>query len=208
MKPARRERRPSGGSRRRAPQAAPPDRDPHPGTAPDGKEGGDPERRAWSAALAVLARRDVAEEQLRRVLLGKGHPEAATEAALQRLRGERYLDDSGLAARFARSRMEFRGLGQHRIRQGLRKRGVAGAIIEEGIREALGAVSEADVLDRLARRYWSQRRRDAPARRLRGLWAFLVRRGFPAGLVHERLRALWPRWSDALEGLEPEDATE
>ena len=24
-----------------------------------------------------------------------------------------------------------------------------------------------------------------------------------AGLVHERLRTLWPRWSDALEGLEP-----
>jgi hypothetical protein len=76
--------------------------------------------------------------------------------------------------------------------------------MEAGIREALGEVSESGVLDRLARRYWTQRRRDAPARRLRGLWAFLVRRGFPATLVHERLRKLWPRWSDALEGLEPE----
>jgi SOS response regulatory protein OraA/RecX len=167
-------------------------------------EGGDPEQRAWSAALAIVARRDVAVEQLRRLLVGKGHPEPAAEAALVRLQRERYLDDASLAARYARSRMEFRGQGQHRVRQGLRRRGVAGATIEEGIREALGEVSEAGVVDRLARRYWTQRRRDAPARRLRGLWAFLVRRGFPPALVHERLRELWPRWSDALEGLEPE----
>jgi len=173
--------------------------------AADGATAEDLERRAWRAALAVLARRETAEEQLRRTLLGKGHEQAAVESALERLRRERYVDDAGLAVRYARSRMEFRGLGQHRVRQGLRKRGVAGAIIEDGIREALGEVSERGVLDRLARRYWTQRRRDVPAKRLRGLWAFLVRRGFPAALVHERLRALWPRWSDALEGLEPHE---
>ena len=168
------------------------------------EEGGDPEQRAWSTAVGVLARRDVAVEQLRAILLGKGFPEAAVNAALERLQRERYLDDASLATRYARSRMEFRGQGQHRVRQGLRRRGVAGATIEAGIRDALGEVSEAGAVDRLARRYWTQRRRDAPARRLRGLWAFLVRRGFPSALVHERLRMLWPRWSDALDGLEPE----
>jgi SOS response regulatory protein OraA/RecX len=144
------------------------------------------------------------EEQVRRALLRKGHPERALGPALGRLRREGLLDDGGLAARYARSRMQFQGQGQHRVRQGLRKRGVPGAIIERGIREALAEVSETDVLDRLARRYWAQRQRDVPERRLRALWAFLLRRGFPAALVHERLRALWPRWSDALEGLEPE----
>jgi SOS response regulatory protein OraA/RecX len=143
-------------------------------------------------------------QQLRQALLAKGHPEPAVVATLDRLQRERYVDDASLAARYARSRLEYRGQGQHRVRQGLRRRGVAGETIEAGIREALGEVSEAGVIDRLARRYWTQRRRDAPARRLRGLWAFLVRRGFPPALVHERLRELWPRWSDALEGLEPE----
>jgi 3-methyladenine DNA glycosylase Tag len=55
----------------------------------------------------------------------------------------------------------------------------------------------------VARRYWRSHARVEPARRLPRLWAFLVRRGFAAGLVHERLSAMWPRWSDALEGLEP-----
>jgi SOS response regulatory protein OraA/RecX len=172
--------------------------------AADAEETDDPEQRAWTAALAILARREMAEEQVRKALLAKGHPEAAVEAVARRLLRERLVDDGGLAARYARSRMQFRGQGQHRIRQGLRQRGVAGAIIEQGIREALGEVDEGQVLERLARRYWTQRRRDAPERRLRALWAFLLRRGFPARLVHERLRKMWPRWSDALEGLEPE----
>ncbi len=42
-----------------------------------------------------------------------------------------------------------------------------------------------------------------PARRLPRLWAFLLRRGFAPRLVHARLAALWPRWADALAGLEP-----
>jgi hypothetical protein len=58
-----------------------------------------------------------------------------------------------------------------------------------------------DVVDRLARRYWSQRAKDAPSDRMRRTWAFLVRRGFPPGLVHDRLRTLWPRWHEALEEL-------
>lgn len=175
-----------------------------PRTPPEDAGEEDLERRALRAALALLGRRDMAEEELRQALLRKGHPPPAVAGTLARLRRERFVDDGSLAARYARSRMQFQGHGQHRVRQGLRRRGVAGAIIEQGIREALDEVSEKEVLDRLARRYWAQRQRQVPERRLRALWVFLLRRGFPAALVHERLRALWPRWSDALEGLEPE----
>ena len=46
---------------------------------------------------------------------------------------------------------------------------------------------------------------DEPRKRLRKLWAFLMRRGFPFPVVQESLKRLWPRWSDALDGLEPEE---
>ena len=75
-----------------------------------------------------------------------------------------------------------------------------------GLRDALAEVNEAAVVDALARRFWKSRDKDEPAQRLRKLWAFLLRRGFPADLVNARLRALWPRWSDALDGLEPATA--
>jgi SOS response regulatory protein OraA/RecX len=120
-----------------------------------------------------------------------------------RLRSEKLLDDRGFAARYARSRLQHRGLGRHRLRQGLRAKGVPLGTAEAGLKEALDQVSEGDVLDSVARRYWKSRAREDPERRLRNLWAFLLRRGFPATLILSRLKALWPRWQDALDGLEP-----
>jgi hypothetical protein len=43
---------------------------------------------------------------------------------------------------------------------------------------------------------------------MRRVWAALVRRGFPAGLVSERITALWPRWKDEVVGLEAPEADE
>lgn len=161
---------------------------------------------AYRRAVLRLARRDQTAAELRRALAEKGHPAEEIEAAIERLRREKYLDDRGYAERFARSRMAHQGLGRARIRQGLRQRGVAGAEVEAGLRAALAEVDEPAVLDGLARRYWRQHARVEPSRRLPRLWAFLVRRGFPPALVRDRLAALWPRWSDALEGSDPQDA--
>jgi len=163
---------------------------------------------AYQRALARLARRDHSVAELRRALLERGHEGDEVEAAIARLRGERYLDDRGFAERFARSRMSHQGLGRARVRQGLRRRGVARTETEAGLAGALLEVDERAVLERLARRYWRQHARVEPERRLPRLWAFLLRRGFSASLVHERLKALWPRWSDALEGLEPLEPVE
>ena len=161
---------------------------------------------AYQRALGRLARRDHSEAELRRALAARGHGEAEVEQALARLRRERYLDDAGYAERYARSHLAHHGHGRALVRQGLRRRGVARSEAEAGLASALREVDEKGVLDSLARRYWRQHARVEPARRLPRLWAFLLRRGFAAGLVHERLSALWPRWADALEGLEPVDA--
>ncbi len=143
---------------------------------------------------------------MRGALQDAGHAEDEIEATVLRLRDERLIDDASFAARFARSRMAHQGLGRHRVRRALWQKGVSKGVAEAGLTEALSEVSEASVLDALARRYWRQRAREEPEHRLRKLWAFLLRRGFPAGLVGERLRALWPRHRDALDGLEPLEA--
>jgi regulatory protein len=158
---------------------------------------------AYGRALARLARRDHSAVEMRRALRRAGHAEVEVERAIARLTAERYLDDAGFAARYARSRIAGHGLGRNRVRAGLRVRGVGRATAEAGLREALAEVSEAAVLDAVARRYWRQHAADPPARRLQKLWGFLLRRGFPATEVTARLRRLWPRHRDALEGLEP-----
>jgi regulatory protein len=156
---------------------------------------------ARQRALRRLATRDQSEAELRRALLRVGFGAPVVEATLERLRVEKYLDDQGFAARFARSRVAHHGLGRNRVRQALRARGVSRGIIEEGVAEALRDVSEAETLEALARRYWRQHGRDEPLARIRKLWGFLLRRGFPAGLVRERLATLWPRWREGLEDL-------
>jgi regulatory protein len=125
------------------------------------------------------------------------------DEALARLRTQRYVDDDAYAERYTRSRLTHQGLGRKRIRQGLRQRGLDPDQVEAGLAAALREVSEDEALDKVARRYWRQHTRVEPARRLPRLWGFLLRRGFGPAHVRARLRALWPRWSDALEGLEP-----
>lgn len=163
---------------------------------------------AYQRALGRLARRDHSVAELRRALLSRGHEPDEVEAALERLRRERYLDDGSYAERYARSRLAHHGHGRALIRQGLRRRGVARPQAEAGLASALGEVDERAVLDSLARRYWKTHARVEPERRLPRLWAFLVRRGFAPGLVRDRLSALWPRWRAALEGLEPAELVE
>jgi regulatory protein len=160
---------------------------------------------AYQKALARLARREMSAAEVRQGLVRDGFTPPAIDAALARLSDHRFVDDPRLSARFARSRLAERGLGQHRVRRALQQKGVSRGIIEESLQAALADVSEADAVDRLARRFWLQKERLAPDRRLQALWAFLIRRGFPSGLVGERLKALWPRQGDALAGLEPED---
>jgi regulatory protein len=158
---------------------------------------------AYRRAILRLARRDHTVAELRRALLERGHAPDEVEQALARLRRERYLDDAGYAERFARSRLTHQHLGRARIRQALRQRGVPRPEAEAGIQTAVPDADEKAVLESLARRYWKQHAGVPPERRLPRLWAFLLRRGFAPGLVQGRLHALWPKWSEALAGLEP-----
>jgi regulatory protein len=163
---------------------------------------------AYQRALGRLSRRDHSATELRRALEARGHAPEEIQAALERLRSERYLDDAAFAERYARSRLAHYGHGRALIRQGLRRRGVSRGEGEAGLAGALREVDEQAVVDSLARRYWRTHLRVEPARRMPRLWAFLLRRGFGAGLVRERLQALWPRWARALEGLEPTEPIE
>ena len=145
-------------------------------------------------ALVALARRDRSEHELRTALRGEGFEGEAIDATIGRLREERALDDAGLAARFARGQMAHRGMGRHRIRQALRRRGLDREIIEGGVAAALEEVSEVATLEAVADRYWRSHERVAPVVRLRRLRAFLVRRGFPPALVAARLAAMKAGW--------------
>jgi len=160
---------------------------------------------AYERAVARLSRRELSTAELQRALERAGYPADEIESALLRLRGQGYLDDAAFAGRFARSRLAHQGHGRYRIREALRLRGVPAGMADQGVAGALAEVPEAEALDAVARRYWGRRASVEPRLRLSRLRGVLLRRGFPATLVGERLAVLWPVWSRELEAEETED---
>jgi regulatory protein len=172
------------------------------------KRAGDKPKPALGRALERLARRDHTEQEIRHVLEAEGYSDGEIDAAVARLVELRAVDDTSVAARFARSRLAYQGLGRNRIQQALESRGVARPQAQAGLTEALAEISETAVLDAAAHRFWKERGRAEPLLRMRRLYAHLVRRGFPPALVQARLSELWPRWREALEGLDDNQGTE
>ena len=120
---------------------------------------------------------------------------------------QRYLDDDAYAARFARSRLAHHGLrAAHGSARVCASAGSAREQVEAGLVAALrrgargrGARQAGPAL-LAAEHAGGASRAGCP-----GSGVFSSR-GFAADLVRRRLRALWPRWSDALEGIEPAEA--
>jgi regulatory protein len=169
------------------------------------RSGGVQPTNAFAYALRRLALRDHSERELVGALSRKTFTPEEIGLVIERLRRERLLDDSRYATRHASARIGGRGMGRNRVRAELQRRGIARDTVEAGIAEALRDVSEAESLDAVARRYWGQHARISPDARFRRLFAFLLRRGFAAALVSQRLRGLWPEWKQALDDLEPTD---
>jgi len=89
-------------------------------------------RAARAAALDALARRDYASEDLRRKLLDKGYDPTVVGDLIERLCGEKLVDDRRYVESFISYRAA-RGQGPHRVRADLRKIGLQGEIVEQGL---------------------------------------------------------------------------
>ncbi len=80
--------------------------------------------RAFLDGLALLARRELSERQLRQRLVAKKHPPDEVDAAIDRLKAERALDDERVAAAIARVEAARKGRGRRRVRTALEQAGI------------------------------------------------------------------------------------
>jgi regulatory protein len=135
--------------------------------------------RAREAALALLAHRPRAAEELRRRLLRKGFGDEVAAACVEGLEGLGLVDDASFSQTFVRDRVRLRPHGKRRLRQELRAKGVdeetAAAAIDE-VMETEDATE--DDLARGAAARWKPRPGEDPFRARRRLHGFLARRGF------------------------------
>jgi regulatory protein len=90
------------------------------------------ERTVRTAALALLAGRDFARQELAGRLIRRGYPASIVESVVERLAAER-LQDEGRFAEQLVARHAGRGHGPNRIRMELRERGVPDADGEQAL---------------------------------------------------------------------------
>jgi regulatory protein len=142
-------------------------------------------RAAAAVALKHLRGRVRTEEEVRQVLARHGHAGEVAASVLAELRGQGLVDDERYARWFVAAR-EQKPMGAGRKIRELVRHGVARDLAEQAVREA-GADRGAELERALAagRSRFQQAARLGRERGLRRLHAFLVRRGFGAGVARE-----------------------
>lgn len=148
-----------------------------------------PPRSAYVEGLMLLGRRELSESQVRTRLARRGYETDDIDAAIERLKEERSIDDARVAGAIARTQTSLRHRGRRRVRMEIEKAGIAGAT-------ALAATDEVfDDLDpevHLAEALGRRLRGDRPIsddREFQRLYRYLVAQGFESDRVLKALAA-------------------
>jgi regulatory protein len=141
--------------------------------------------RAYLDGLRLLARRELSQAQLRERLTRRAHSPDDIEAALERLKSERALDDARTATAIARTATAVRRLGPRRVRRAIQSAGIAEDVAETAVRSVF---EEIDLEATLDRRLASQ---EGPIddRTAARLYRHLLSQGHDADLAARALRA-------------------
>ena len=145
---------------------------------------------AYTAALRILSYRFNSEAELRRKLRSKKFEKDEIDAALERLRTEKWLDDERFAGAFVRTQARRR-VGRLRIARELGVAGVAKDTIVAAIAENVVADDERATAEELARKRMVTllRRNERDAARNK-VAAYLQRQGYDMTMVLDIVRKL------------------
>lgn len=135
---------------------------------------------ALAALMRLCARAEKSSGDAMRLMRTWNVPEADREKVLQKLIGQRFIDDIRYAEAFVREKTRLSGWGAYKIRAALKGKGIAGATIDA----ALAAVDPAENAGRLR----NQLRRKAGAVKFASpydLKAKLIRYGLSLGYDYE-----------------------
>jgi regulatory protein len=157
----------------------------------------------YDYAVKALGRQMRSEAELRRLIGRRAEPgeqgAAAIAHAILRLREHGYLDDAAFAETYARLRQENEKLGERRVRQDLRQKGVAAGLIAETLDARYGQANE----EALAREHLERKRLRKPEneKETARVMRRLVAAGFSTGVIYKILRQ-WDVPDEALAALD------
>jgi regulatory protein len=144
---------------------------------------------AYVVALTLLARRELAEAQLRNRLAKRKFDDDDIDAAIRRLRRERALDDRRTALACARTQVRIKHRGRGRVVRQIEALGIDRDIARDAVAEVFAEVDEHALLEEaLDRRLRHGLSLTDPAA-FRRVHRHLLGQGFDPGRVTALLRA-------------------
>ncbi|HEY3162613.1 MAG TPA: regulatory protein RecX [Vicinamibacterales bacterium] len=148
---------------------------------------GDGER-AYVAGLTLLARRELAEAQLRTRLARRKFDEDEIDAAVTRLRRERALDDRRTALACARTEVRLRHRGRARVVRQIEALGIARDVARDAVAEVFADIDETELLERALDRRLRRGLELNDAAAVRRVHRYLLGQGFDPDRVAALLR--------------------
>ena len=142
----------------------------------------------YVAGLAMLARRELSEVQVRQRLLRRGHSPDDIDTAIARLKSERALDDARVAEAIARTEINLRGRGRARVNRQIKQAGIADATAQRALERAYEDVDPQELLVAALNKRLRGRETIADQREMQRLYRYLVSQGFESDRVLSLLR--------------------
>lgn len=140
---------------------------------------------AYAEGLRYLERKPRTAKEMADRLRLKEIGDTIIEDTLNRLRQERYIDDTWYARQWAEQRVGGRGKGKRWVRYELKEKGIDKGLIDEAL-DNLDPDLERESALQLARKKWRSLSGETRDKR-RKTGAYLMRRGFPGELVQKCL---------------------
>jgi len=144
--------------------------------------------RAYVTALGLLARRELAEAQVRTRLATRKFNDDQIDAAMTRLRRERAVDDRRTALACARTQVRIKHRGRARVVRHIEALGINRDIAREAVAEVFAELDENALLEQALDRRLRHGLSLSDAAVFRRVLRYLLGQGFDPGRVTELLR--------------------
>ncbi|MEW5807685.1 MAG: regulatory protein RecX [Acidobacteriota bacterium] len=144
--------------------------------------------RALSLSLKTLSRKSRTRHEMVSILEKKGFSGDTISKSLAKLEDLGYIDDRNYAYNYAVSKATERLWGSRRIRVELGRRGISTEIVESILKRLKDEIDEESLLEKAIRKKLHLLRVDSSEKSYRRLYNYLMRRGFSASSVMERIR--------------------
>lgn len=150
----------------------------------------DAAKAARNFAYRLLRIRPRSESEIRKRLAEKRYRDGLIDEVIGALREKGYLDDGKFARFWIESRMHLNPVGDAVLKDELRRKGVAGAVIDGALVEKAAAYDEHAIALAMASERFARLKKLDRRKAAKRLYDFLGRRGFAYDLIRTIIEEL------------------